>query len=401
MTGPDAVLCPGFVRIENDRISEIGSSITGHSDQHCIDLGRSVIMPGLIDCHCHLELSLLAGKISYRSSLATWLLQIGLSRPKRETTHRRAVRTGAQEALGCGNTTVADISADSGSWQWLADLPIRKLCLAEVLGVGAKRLDAIKKLKARMEPMIAAADGARLMVGISPHAPYSTDAEVYRQALEMARQNNWPLATHLAEGPSELELLSSGRGAWRNMLQIMGLWDGSFHVPHCSPIQWASDMGLLDYPTLIAHANYLDDNDLQLLAGSKCSVVYCPQAHKYFSHQQHRYQELLALGINVVFGSDSLACSSSLGILDQIRSLWRWGTEVSAEKLLIMGTAGAAGALGLAKMIGTLEVGKKADLIAVDISDRSDDPFLAVVKSQERPKLVMIDGQIQAGEVFS
>jgi len=393
-TGPDPVLSPGYVRVEGDRIAEVSQGRPAADDSACIDLGRAAIMPGLIDCHCHLELSLLSRRIRFGGSLPNWLMQIGLRRPKRAATHRRAVQAGANHALSRGNTTVADISASNRSWQYLRNVPIRKVCFAEVLGIGKKRPDAIRKLLKRLDPLIEAADGENLIVGISPHAPYSTASQVYRQALDLARRHGWPLTTHLAEAKEELRFLAHGAGRWRTVLKIMGVWDESIEIPHASPIEWAKSVGLLHYPTIIAHANYLTDHDIELLGRSKCSVAYCPQAHRYFRHPPHRYQELLAAGANVVFGSDSLACSSSLGILDQVRSLWRQGTDLSPQQLLTMATVNAAAALNLHHLTGTLEKSKKADLICIEVSHRNDDPITDVIRTRADPKLVMVNGQI-------
>jgi cytosine/adenosine deaminase-related metal-dependent hydrolase len=87
-------------------------------------------------------------------------------------------------------------------------------------------------------------------------------------------------------------------------------------------------------PVLLAHVNYADDADLELLAGSSASVVYCPRTHAFFGHAPHRYREMLARGINVCLGTDSLASNDTLSILDEMRFLRMMDADSSDQWLV-------------------------------------------------------------------
>ncbi len=374
MTMAGMVYTPGRIRIEGTRIAEVGDSLSAAGEK-VVDICRpgrvTVIFPGLIDCHCHLELSGLAGKIKFRKggSFLNWLMKILLYRPKRRSTQDRWVRLGVRRCLEGGTTTVADISANNLSWRTLIHEPIRKICFAEVLGFGPKSDLAMEGLRDRMREMPGETEEFRK--GISPHAPYSTDETVFRQVMELAGENRWPVMTHLAEHPAEDEFIRHGKGPWRTLLNTLRLWDGRFTPAGRSPVAWAARLGLLNRggKVLLAHVNYVDDEDIDLLASGTAAVVYCPLAHRYFHHNPHRYRDMLRAGVNVVLGCDSFACSSSLSILDQMRDVFQAG-GLAAETVLNMGTRRAAESLGLQSLIGTLQTGKLADLVVLSVDRR-------------------------------
>jgi len=399
MAGP--LVDSGCVRIEGDRIAEVGTDASiSYEGETVVDWSRlvgpdryAVIMPGLIDCHCHLELSGLAGRIKCRKGqgLIQWLMKIFLYRPKRRSTHARWVKMGVSRCLAGGTTTVADISANNWSWRTLVDEPIRKICVAEVLGFGAKAAGAMEGLAERMEAM--PGETELFLKGISPHAPYSTSKSVYQSAMSLADREGWRVMTHLAEDGAELEFIRTGKGPWRMILQGLGAWERGFCGGWATPVEWAKSVGVLDRPVLLAHVNYVSDGDISLLAGGGATVVYCPLAHWYFHHAPHRYRDMIAAGVNVALGSDSLACSSSLSMLDQMRDVYEAG-GLDPEAIIGMATVNASKSLRLESLIGTLEGGKLADLIVVSIDRKfGDDLTRGVLDRDVKVEAVMIGGQ--------
>jgi aminodeoxyfutalosine deaminase len=397
MAGP--VYTPGLIRVEETRIVEVGDHLST-AGENVIDYSASgrltVILPGLIDCHCHLELSGLAGKIKFKKggSFLSWLMKILLFRPKRTATQNRWIKLGIQQCLAGGTTTVADISANNLSWRTLINEPIRKICFAEVLGFGPKADTALDGLRERMQPM--PEETECFLKGISPHAPYSTDQIVFRQAMKLANENHWRIMTHLAEHPAEEELIRRGRGPWRKVLKTLRLWDGRFKPAGQTPIAWAADLGLLqqDVNVLLAHVNYVNNEDIDILAAGNAAVVYCPLAHRYFHHTPHRYRDMLAAGVNVVLGCDSLACSPSLSMLDQMREVYRAG-GMEPQTILKMGTIQAAKSLYLDHRLGTLQAGKLADLIILTLDPRYQNSlFTGLLDPAAAIQTTMVNGKI-------
>src|SRR5205085_4235604 len=129
----------------------------------------------------------------------------------------------------------------------------------------------------------------------------------------------------------------------------------------------------LNYPTLLAHVNYCDDDELALLARGRASVVYCPRTHRYFDHPPHRWRDMLAAGINVAVGTDSCASSPHMNLVDELRLLHQIAPEVPPQDLWQMATIRAAKALQMDPQVGSISPGKLADLVAFPAT--ADDPL--------------------------
>ena len=182
-----------------------------------------------------------------------------------------------------------------------------------------------------------------------------------------------PIVTHLAESLDEAVFLEQHAGPFRQLWETLGRWDDAVPRFAGGPIRYAEHLGLLGYPTLLAHVNYCDDAELAILAAGRASVVYCPRTHAYFRHAPHRWRDMLAAGINVAIGTDSTASSGDLNLLDDLRLLHRIAPEVPVDQLWEMATIRGAKALMWENEIGSLEPGKSADMIAFDAI--SDDPL--------------------------
>ena len=184
-------------------------------------------------------------------------------------------------------------SAGRADAQVIAQSPIRCVSFGEVLGLAKRRWRFEELLPIAIDSKHAT---DRLRIGISPHAPFTVDLEGYKQCLELARRNALPLATHLAENSEEQDFLESHSGPFRQLWNDLDSWQDDVPTYRGSPIDMAKAIGLLDYPALLAHVNYCNDRELNLLASGQASVVYCPRTHAYFSHPPHRWREMLARG---------------------------------------------------------------------------------------------------------
>ena len=230
----------------------------------------------------------------------------------------------------------------------------------------------------------------RLKIGITPHAPYSVEPDGYRRCLETAKALHLPLATHLAETKDETVFLASHSGPLRELWDQWLTWDE--YVPKFAggPIRLARELGLLDYPTVLAHVNYCDDDELSILAAGKAGVVYCPRTHQFFGHPPHRWREMLNRGINVAVGTDSSASSPDLNLVDDLRLLYRLHQETPVLLLWEMATVRAARAIGLGDA-GVIRPGVAADLVA--FSCATSDPLREILNRQVLPSSMWIDGK--------
>jgi cytosine/adenosine deaminase-related metal-dependent hydrolase len=305
-----------------------------------------------------------------------------------ETRVAESVAGGVFQCLRYGVTTVGDISRQCQLTRPLLSRgPIRVISFGEVMAMGERR--------DLLESRIAAAsdrsqESEYLRIGISPHAPYSIEARGYQRCLEVARQLDRPICTHLAESLDEASFLARHEGPLRELWRAIGGWDDDVPRFAGGPIRFARSIGLLDYPTLLAHVNYCDDEELRILAQGRASVVYCPRTHAYFGHPPHRWREMLARGINVAIGTDSCASSPNLNLADDLRLLRKLAPELEAQELWALATTRATRALSMEAHVGSISIGKRADFVCFHAS--SDAPLQEILCAPMLPSAVWIAG---------
>ena len=230
----------------------------------------------------------------------------------------------------------------------------------------------------------------RLRIGISPHAPYTVEPDGLRACAERARRMNAPLCIHLAETAEEATFTQSRGGQFAEFLQEMGIWDEDIPTARCTPVEQCRETGVLSKRTIIAHGNYVSDVDIAIIAESGSSVAYCPRTHHAFGYPPHRFREMLRAGINVCIGTDSLASNPSLSILDELHFLHQRYPDMAAHDLIAMATIRGAAALGWGDEVGSLTVGKAADLVVIPLKAGAE--WESVLESTQTPAAVYIDG---------
>lgn len=392
MDGPP--IADGGVVFADGRVIETGRGeqlARRHPGAVVIDRSDCTILPGLVNPHTHLELSEFACG-SPPASFVEWVSRLA---PRGQTSldsiHEsvaRSVPIGVAQCLRFGVTCVGDISRHASvSRPLLTRGPLRVVSFGEVQAMAQRRT--------LLEGRIAAAIDSRfasefVRVGLTPHAPYSVEAEGYRRCVAVARSHGLPLATHLAETPHEADFLAEHAGQFRELWAMLDAWDEDVPTFAGGPIRFARAVGLLDDPTLLAHVNYCDDDELQLLARGRASVVYCPRTHAYFGHPPHRWREMLEAGINVAVGTDSCASSPDLNLVEELRLLHRLAPRVAAEQLWELATIRAARAVRMHDEVGSLSPGKRADFAMFPL--RGDHPLSSILESELAPSEVWIGG---------
>lgn len=363
-------------------------------------LPRTLLLPGLVNAHVHLELS------NHRPGeppprFVDWLKRLAprtMPAPEQlKSGIEAAVEEGVRQCMQFGVTTVGDISRlPSFSRPVLKQHPLRAVSFGEVLAMAQRRHFLAERVAAASDEHDRT---DRLEIGISPHAPYSVEIDGYRKCLEIARAQSIPLATHLAETSEEGQFLADHTGPFRELWDYLGAWDDNVPRFAGGPIRFADAVGLLDYPTLLAHVNYCDDAELSLLARGRASVVYCPRTHAYFGHPPHRWRQMLAAGINVAVGTDSTASSPDLNLVDDLRLLHRIAPDVPAVTLWEMATIRPARSLQLHNRVGSLTPTKAADFVAFEVE--TDHPLEEVLENASMPARVWLDGRsIEARKSF-
>jgi cytosine/adenosine deaminase-related metal-dependent hydrolase len=377
----------GGIVFNGDRIAAVGPTASLqklHSDAAVRDLGNAIVLPGLVNAHTHLELSSIQRGNS-PARFVDWIMQLMQTPASPDS-----VQIGAAECLKFGVTTFGDITSNPAKTRdELEKLPLRGVSYGEVRAMAQRR----SFLESRLEQSkTRATRGGSVSVGISPHAPYSIEIDGYRRCLSTARELGLSLCTHLAETCDEAAFLADHTGPFKELWDHLHAWDENVPRFTGGPIRFAKSIGLLDYPTLLAHVNYCDDAEMDLLAGGKASVAYCPRTHDFFGHPPHRWREMLARGINVAIGTDSCASSPDLNLVDDLRLLHRIAPGIEPLKLWQMATTRGAAALGM-KNVGAFAPGYFADFVI--FQTQTDDPLREIIEQPLLPPQVWIGGQVQ------
>ena len=371
-----AVVFDGLIRF----VGDAREARRAHPDAQAEDLGKSILLPGLVNAHAHLELTDKTRQPLPPGGFIGWLAQ--RRAPRTEESMKQAIALATRQCLRFGVTAVGDISKfPRATRPLLAGGPLRVVSYGEVIGMCKGRHRFAPAFEAAID---AACASDYLAIGISPHAPYTVERAGYIRC----RDTGLPLATHLAESPDEAEFLRDHTGPFRDLFEQIGLWEDFAEHFAGGPIRYAQSLGVLDRRALLAHVNYADDNELAILAGGQASIVYCPRTHEYFGHPPHRWRDMLARGINVAVGTDSCASSPDLNLVDDLRVLRRIAPDVPAQMLWEMATIRGARAIGQERNVGSLTVGKAADMVAFPAP--GPDPLAEILESDTLPTRVWI-----------
>ena len=337
------------------------------------DLGDSVLLPGIINAHTHLELTSMRGFLE-DLCFNDWIDKLRSSRKEALTDEMLldSARFGIVEGLHAGITTYADTCSTGLVMQAMLEMGVRGIMYQETFGSAPEQCDqSMEVLRAaidRLSPM--QTDLVRL--GVSPHAPYTICDSLYSASADLARELGLPMGLHIAESASEQEIVCNASGPFAEEWRLRGL----SVVPRArSPVALLEATGCLSSSTLLIHCVQLDGEDIDTIARHGCSVAHCPASNAKFGHGISPVAELIARGVTVGLGSDSVASNNRMDILEEARlavlfqrAVNRSERAFSAQQALEMATIGGARALGIGERVGSLEVGKDADLSAFSLS---------------------------------
>ena len=380
----------GCLVIRAGRIESLGSAVGRASDR---DLGDAIVFPQFVNAHTHLEFSHLKTPLGEpRSSFAAWIQQVistrrALAGEAFVAQKHLAIQSGLAESRSSAVAAIGEIHSLPDCIESYRDAHPACVVFHERLGLAAASIaPTVAALDADLVKSIATNAGYR--AAISPHSPYSTHFELVRQLVGLANRHQLPLAMHLAESREEVELLATGRGPLRQMLDDFGIWQPGAIPP---------GIQILDYLRLIAmsprslviHGNYLTEVELDFVATNRerMSLVFCPRTHTFFGHDRYPLQEILRRRISVAIGTDSRASNPDLSVASEIAHAARQFPDVAPETFLRMATLNSAQALGLENEFGTLGPGMQANLATIDVPNGSrGDPLRIWLENIEQSR---------------
>jgi cytosine/adenosine deaminase-related metal-dependent hydrolase len=365
------------------------------------DLGDCALLPGLVNAHTHLELTVFRGLLE-DLSFRDWIARLQGAKVAVMTPERflDSARWGIAEGVRAGITCVAD-TCDSGVvLEAMRERGVRGIMFQEVFSPSADPA-AVREAAARLAEKLARHDALETelqQVGVSPHAPYTVSDPLFALVARSGRR----IAVHIAESAAEQRFVCDGEGPFADALRARGISVGPRAT---SPIALLAKLGVLDARPLLIHCVRVSDSDITAIAASGSTVAHCPISNAKLGHGIAPVLAMLSAGIAVGLGSDSMAANNRMHLLEESRAAVL-GQRVrssrpdalSASRALELATLGGARALGLADRVGSLEVGKEADLAAFDLGALAGtadaDPAAALVFAlgAEPAKFVAVAG---------
>ena len=366
---------------QGGRIVYVGPRTSApRDDARDVDFGDALLLPGLVNAHCHLELTAMRGFLD-GLGFREWILRLTAARRAVLTPESLldASRLGVEEGLRAGVTTFADTGDSGTGFDAMIERGVRGVCYREVFGPDPAQCDgALAELREKALAM-RERETPLVRVGVSPHAPYTVSDALFRATTELARDLSLPMAIHIAESALESELVVSAEGAFADGLRSRGI---SVAPRARSPIALLESLGVLDLAPLLIHCVRADAADVRAIAKHDCGVAHCPASNAKLAHGIAPLVELRAAGVRVGLGSDSVASNDRMDLLDEARlalllASARTGrvNALSAAQALELATLGGARALRMDAETGSLDVGKSADISVFSIGAAGRGPL--------------------------
>ena len=365
------------------------------------DLGDAAVLPGLVNCHTHLEIgSNPSGDPA--ESFVPWVQRVIEKRKGVALEEQaRTAEAGAWALLRSGATSVGEVSTTGQSLAPLLRVGLRGVVYREILGLDpAEAADRLAAAAADLHTMAAAAHGSRLAIGLSPHSAYGLSEKLLSACGSLARQTGVPPAIHAAESPAETEFLATGEGPIaRSLYPAVGCAVPPPRRRARSPVAYLAATGALRERPVLIHAVHVDEADCRLMARHGAQVAHCPRSNQRLSEGTAPVPLMRGHGIPVALGTDSLASAPDLDLWGEMRAAWAaHAAGLKPAAVLEMATLSGARALGMADRVGTLEIGKRADVIAVAAARvTASDPVGSLLETTrgEDVLLVLIDGAVR------
>jgi 5-methylthioadenosine/S-adenosylhomocysteine deaminase len=343
---------------ENGRIAAVGpnAKVPSPSGVKTLHFPEAELMPGLVNCHTHLELTHLGGGAQHNEpEFVQWIRRV---RELKEATGAAAFYdaaiAGVRDCWVHGVTCIAETGSTGAAMRALHDLGGRGIVYQEVFGPDpAQYAVSLTQLESTLLELRLLAT-SKLVVGVSPHAPYTVSAPLYEAVAWLARREQLPMAVHIAESNEETLLVYEGVGPFAEALRARGI---EVVAQKCSPVAYLVKLGVIKPGTLCIHCVQVDEADIELIRATHATVAHCPLSNRAHGHGILPIRLFRKAGVPLGLGTDSVI---SVGELD----LWAEAEAAGCVRDVAMRalTIDGARALGWAREIGSLDVGKAADL---------------------------------------
>jgi 5-methylthioadenosine/S-adenosylhomocysteine deaminase len=383
----------GAVVLSRGVIIAVGATekiLKKHTGRHIYRLENAVLMPGLINVHTHIELPPLLDAVR-ASAFPDWVLNVIQAKKELDTKgYAIAAKQNVRSLIRSGTTTVGEICTHGVSPGILKRSGLRATVYQEIISMGPSSPIS------RLQSLVSRPSTNLVRTGLSPHAPYTVSDTALLQIKKIALRNHLHLCMHVAESKDEIRLLQRKKSRFEKLYRAVG-WDTAWAPSTDSPFEYLHTLGLLNDDFLAVHAVQATDKDISIIKRSHVSVAHCPRSNRETGVGKMPLKKFLDAGVVVGLGTDSLASSPSLNLWDEMRSAYRIHRSdgVTVKDIFTLATNGGAKALGMFKMIGSIEPGKRADIIAVPLPKKdTGDIYSDLLRETKSCIMCVVDGKI-------
>jgi 5-methylthioadenosine/S-adenosylhomocysteine deaminase len=399
------LLRDGAVVIQRGKILAVGPEDRirrRYKDRRTVPLSNTVLLPGLVNVHTHLELPPLLNAVRAKA-FPDWVMNLIMAKKSLiDDDYRAAAQRNVGTLVKTGTTTVGEICTHNVSPRVLKKSGLRAVVYHEIISMGpstergtAFRLPILHSAL-RLPKSARNRPSSLITHGLSPHAPYTVSKEALLAIKTFAQRNKISLAMHVAESKDEIMLLGRRPGGFDRLYRFAG-WELDRAPRAHSPFGYLNSLGVLGRDFMAVHAVQASKDDIALLRRSRASVAHCPRSNRETGVGTMKLRKFIDAGIPVGLGTDSLASSPSLSLWDEMRAalMIHRKSRVTAEELLRIATIGGAGVLGIASATGTIAPGKRADLIAIPMPKKdTGDLYYDLLRETESSIMTMVNGKI-------
>ncbi len=380
----------GAVRIDDARIVEVGARdelAAAHPAEEVRDYPACALVPGLVNAHTHLALSVLRDVVP-SSRFPEWIGRTARAIKALTPDDLVASATlGAHRAIASGTTAVGDIVYAPETAAVATEAGLSGAFFWEVLGVERDELGV--RLERDGYPAVSTDRDGRVRHGLSAHSPYTAGPGLISALHALAHASETPFAIHIAESPAEDQFVRDGTGP---LSDVASRTAPDFEPAGVSPIRYLHGLGVLE-DTIAVHCAEASVDDTHLLAEHARGVVLCPRSNAYLHVGPAPVAALDRAGVRLALGTDSLGSNSDLDLFAEARALAGIAPGLSAERIVRIMTLEGASVLGLAEGTGSLAPGAGADLALFRVPD-TEDPYAALLQNADRHAIeaVMSEG---------
>ncbi|MCQ2751722.1 MAG: amidohydrolase family protein [Coriobacteriales bacterium] len=408
----------GAIYVKKDKILDFGPADElekKYKKEKVIDYGQAALMPGLVDAHCHLAYSAMRGLFEGMPYVewkrAVLSAEIFFTQKDWES----SAKLGALEAIASGITTVADFGRTPAGAIAINQAGLRGIVYHEIFTAHADKVKScVKDGFNEIESIAAHVDASRVELGVSAGHVYTCHPSLYQEISSTIGNSDLRFAMHAAGNKAESDFIKYGSSPFSvhasEIGKIMGFTDAPWLPAGCTPIRYLHNWHALDMKNvMLVHAIHIDNDDLQILYDNNVNIAYCPRINAKLGMGNCPVDKFIEAGLTVGLGTDSPASVDTTDLLDEMRfalmmnrSLHPDDTKlnVSTDYVLKLATLYSAKALNLDDKVGSIDIGKQADIIAVDLSKShqipTTNPANAVVYTcnQDNVMMTMVNGKI-------